>query len=164
MAPPSTSSVTPTTPTLSAAVAVRVTAVPFTVAPAAGAVTETVGGVTSLLTWTDTGAEVVELPAPSRATAASACTPLATPIVLQLTLYGLAVSSAPIVVVPSSTNRTPTTAMLSAAVAVSETAAPATIAPLAGAVIDTVGGVPSRLATVTVTITAVVVLPAASRA
>ena len=52
---------TPATPMLSAAVALT-GVVPVTVAPAAGALTETVGGVMSLLTVTLTGAEVVVLP------------------------------------------------------------------------------------------------------
>ena len=41
-------------------------------------------------------AEVVVLPAASRATALSACAPLATPMVFHVMLYGAAVSSAPI--------------------------------------------------------------------
>src|SRR3954451_11238150 len=54
--------------------------------------------------------------------------------------------------------------MLSDAVAVTATLLPATVVPLAGAVIATVGGVASTLFTVTATAPAVVVLPAASRA
>ena len=67
---------TPATPTLSEAVAVRVT-VPDTVAPAAGAVRLTVGAVVSgLLTVTVTDVEVVLLPAASLATAVSVWVPL----------------------------------------------------------------------------------------
>ena len=62
---PSSLNCTPVTPTLSEAVAVRVT-VPDTVAPAAGAVRLTVGaGVSGLLTVTVTTDEVVVLPAAS---------------------------------------------------------------------------------------------------
>ena len=59
---------TPTTPTLSEALAETVT-VPATVAPVAGAVIETVGGVVSFITVTLTGAAVPRFPAASRATA-----------------------------------------------------------------------------------------------
>src|SRR5882672_9551774 len=162
-AAPSSRNCTPTTATLSEAVADTVTAVPVAVEPFAGAVIATVGGAMSLFTVTDTAVAVVVLPAPSRATAVSECTPLATPIVFQAIVYGLAISSAPRLA-PSSRNCTPTTAILSLAVALSVTLAPATVAPFAGAVIATVGGVPSTLLTVTVTAVAVVVLLAASRA
>src|SRR5204862_2589 len=74
-----------------------------------------------------------------------------------------AVSSAPRFA-PSNWNWTPITATLSDAVAETVRLAPATVAPLAGAVIDTVGGVPSTLFTVTLTAADVVELPAASRA
>ena len=63
---------TPTTPTLSEALAVNWT-VPDTVAPPAGAVRDTLGGVVSgLLTVTDTVVDVCVLPAASLATAVSA--------------------------------------------------------------------------------------------
>ena len=55
---------------------------PDTVAPAAGAVTDTVGACVSgavLDTVTDTAADVVTLPAASRATAVTVCGPLGTP-------------------------------------------------------------------------------------
>src|SRR5262249_53950112 len=82
-------------------------------------------------------------------------------VVFQLTLYGEAVSSAPRLT-PSNWNCTPTTPLLSEAVA--ETViVPSTVAPLAGAEMETVGGVGSGLFTVTV-MEAVVELPAASRA
>ena len=56
---------------------------------------------------------------------------------------------------PSSRNWTPTTPTLSLAVAETVTAEPETVAPFAGAVIDTVGGVVS-FETVTVTTVLVV--------
>ena len=83
---PSSRNCTPATPTLSVAVAVRVT-VPDTVASLAGAVTLTVGAVVSaLLTVTVTAAEVVVLPAASRATAVSVWGPLAAVVVSHDTL------------------------------------------------------------------------------
>src|SRR5258708_40311653 len=70
---------TPATPTLSEALAVTVT-VADTVWPLPGEVMLTAGGVVSgggaLATVTVTGAEVVRLPAASRATAATVCEPL----------------------------------------------------------------------------------------
>ncbi|HEY2824220.1 MAG TPA: hypothetical protein VGI83_01615, partial [Gemmatimonadales bacterium] len=68
-----------------------------------GEVMLTVGGVVSaggggggaLFTVTVTVAEVVRLPAASRATAAMVCEPLAAPVVFQETEYGALVSSAP---------------------------------------------------------------------
>ena len=75
---------TPATPMLSAAVALT-GVVPVRVAPAAGALTETVGGVMSLLTVTLTGAEVVVLPAASRAIARRVWAPLPAAAVFQLT-------------------------------------------------------------------------------
>ena len=80
---PSSLNCTPATPTLSDAVAETVT-VPPTVAPPAGAVIDTVGGVVSgLFTVTVTVVDVVVLPAASRATAVSVCVPLATVVVFQ---------------------------------------------------------------------------------
>ena len=64
------------------------TAAPETVAPLAGAVMETVGGVVSeaaLLTVTVTVAEVLVLPAASRATAVSVCEPLVAVVLFQVT-------------------------------------------------------------------------------
>jgi hypothetical protein len=147
---------------LSDAVAARET-VPETVAPFAGAVNDTVGAVVSvLLTVTVTVDEVVEFPAASRATAVRACEPFERPAVFHDTEYGDVVSSDPIVV-PSALNTTPTTPTLSDAFADTVTV-PWTLAPPAGAVIDTVGAVVSELFTVTVTGPDVVELPAASRA
>src|SRR5437773_12530181 len=87
----------------------------------------TVGGVVSLNTVTVTAAEVVRLPAASRATADSVCEPLLAVVVFQETEYGPAASSTPRLA-PSSRNCTPTTPMLSAALAVT-LAVPPTVAP-----------------------------------
>ena len=161
---PSSLNCTPTTPTLSAAVAATATLAPDTVAPVVGAVIATVGGVLStLLTVTFTTAEVVLLPAASRATAVSVCPPLLALVLSQVIAYGEVVSSAPRLA-PSSLNCTPATPTLSAAFAATATLAPDTVAPVVGAVIDTVGGVVSALLTVTLTAAEVAVLPAASRA
>jgi len=73
-----------------------------------------------------------------------------------------AMTSAPAAAPSSTRNCTPTTAMLSLAAADTATAVPVTVAPSAGAVIETVGAVTS-LFTVTVT-NEVAVLPAPSRA
>src|SRR5262249_5394634 len=130
--------------------------------PLAGAVIDTVGGVEStLLTVTDTGADVVLFPAASRATAVSTCAPFAAVVVFHETLYGAAAASAPRFA-PSSLNCTPPTPLSSEAVADTPTVED-TVDPGAGAVTDTVGGVVS-LSTVTVTAVAVAVLPAASLA
>src|SRR5882672_3402718 len=166
-AAPSPKNRTPTTPTLSDALAEIVT-VPFTVTPFAGAVMVTVGGVVSgaaLFTVTVTGLEVVVLPAASRATAVRVCWPLLDPVVLTEIAYGAVVSSAPRAV-PSEKNCTPTTPTLSEALALTAIV-PETVAPLAGAVMLTAGGVVSgggALFTVTVTAAEVVRFPAASRA
>src|SRR5439155_6252702 len=85
-ATPSTRNCTPATPTLSVALATRLT-VPLTVAPLAGEVSATVGGVLSFDTVTVTAAEVVTLPAASRATAVSVCAPLLAVGVLQASEY-----------------------------------------------------------------------------
>src|ERR1051326_2168290 len=111
-------------------------------------------------TVTVTAADVVVLPAASRATAVSVCDALLAAVVSHEVAYGALVSSAPRFA-PSSLNCTPTTFTLSDAVAVT-VVVPVTVAPAAGAVTLTVGGIVS-LNTVTVT-AAVLVLPAASRA
>src|SRR6266704_730312 len=103
---------------------------------------------TALDTVTVTAKEVARLPAASRATAVRICEPLATAVVFQDTEYGAAVSSAPSAA-PSNRNWTPATPTLSEASALT-LIVPDTVAPFAGAVIDTVGGVVS-LNTVTVT-------------
>src|SRR5439155_550738 len=153
---PSTWNCTPTTPTLSVAVADTVT-VPDTLAAGAGAVSATVGGaVSATVTLT---AAVAVWPAASRATALTLCAPGAASDGAHAIEYGAAVTSAPRFV-PSSLNCTPTTPTLSVAVADTVTV-PDTLAAGAGAVSATVGGATS--ATVTLT-AAVAVWAAASRA
>src|SRR5436190_621318 len=121
----------------------------------------TVGGVVSLNTVTVTAAEVVRLPAASRATAVSVCEPLLAVVVFQETEYGAAASSTPRLA-PSSRNCTPTTPTLSEALAVT-LVVPPTVAPETGEVMLTVGCVLAALP-VSVTAAEVVRLPAASRA
>ena len=135
---------------------------PDTVAEGPGEVIDTVGGVKSFDTVTDTAAEVVRFPAASRAVAVNAWTPFANVVVFHNTRYGAVSTSAPCAV-PSTKNCTPTTPTLSDADAVIVTV-PATLVPFRGAAIDTVGGVMSGFATVTDTVADVVRLPAASRA
>jgi hypothetical protein len=94
-----------------------------------------------LLTVTVTAVEVVRLPAASRARAVSVWAPLAAVVVFQDTLYGAVVSSVP-KGAPSSRNCTPATPTLSEASAVTATV-PATVAPPAGLVTLTAGGVAS---------------------
>src|SRR6266446_4458148 len=88
---------TPTTPTSSEAFAVTVI-VPETVAPDAGEVMATVGGLVSVAVWLATvmvtGAEVVWLPAASRATAVKVYDPSGTLFVYAVAEYGAVVSSA----------------------------------------------------------------------
>src|SRR5206468_1428599 len=111
---PSTRNCTPATPTLSEAEALTVVD-PDTVAPDAGAVMLTEGGVVSAFdTVTLTGDEVVRFPAASRAVAVRVCEPLATVVVFQEIEYGDDVSCAP-TLAPSSMNCTPATATLSGA-------------------------------------------------
>src|SRR6266404_451894 len=157
---PSSLSCTPATPTLSVAFAVTVT-VPETVAPAAGELIETDGAAVSFITVTVTAADVVLLPAASRAIAVIVCDPLAALSVFHCAEYGAAVSSAP-ALLPSTWNCTPTTPTLSEAFAAS-VIAPETVAPAEGDVIEPDGAVVS-LKTVIVTVAEVVRLPAASRA
>jgi hypothetical protein len=92
-------------------------------------------------TVTDTGADVVVLPAASEAVAVNVYVPFATVVVSQLIAYGAVVSAAPRFA-PFSLNCTAVTPTLSLAVALTVTV-PDTVAPLAGAVTDTVGGVVS---------------------
>jgi hypothetical protein len=145
---------------LSLAFAETVTAVPETVALLAGADMVTVGAVESNVVMV-TAALVVRLPAASRARADNVWVPGVTAVVFQDLEYGAAVSSVPSEA-PSKRNCTPATATLSLAVAETVTV-PVRLAPLAGAVIETVGAVVS-FAIVTVTTVVVVWLPAASRA
>jgi hypothetical protein len=93
------------------------------------------------LTVTDTGAEVVALPLVSVAVAVTECEPFATDVESHGTEYGDVVSGAP-TAVPSTLSCTLATPTLSEADALNVTD-PDTVAPAAGAVTDTVGGVVS---------------------
>src|SRR5688500_2780171 len=99
------------------------------------------GGGMALDTVTVIGAEVVVLPAASRARAVSVCAPLLEVLVFQATSYGAVVSSPP-TWVPSTKNLTPDTLTLSDAVAAIVTP-PESVAPSAGDVMAAVGGVES---------------------
>jgi chorismate mutase len=161
---PSTRNCTLATPTLSEEFAEIVT-VPETVALFAGAVIDTVGGVVSvvLLTVTVTFALVALFPAASLAIARTVCEPLLDVVVFQEIEYGAAVSRLP-KSAPSSWNCTLATPTLSLAFATIDMV-PLTVAPSAGAVMDTVGGVVSVvLLTFTGTGALVAVFPAASLA
>jgi len=81
---PSSRNCTPTTPTLSEALAVTLI-VPATMVPEAGEVMLTVGGVVSLNTVTVTGSDVHSMPSESLATAVSVCEPLLAVVVFQET-------------------------------------------------------------------------------
>jgi hypothetical protein len=142
-------------------VALAVTiAVPDTVAPPAGAVIDTTGGATALLTVTVSPALVVLTPAVSFAMAFSVCEPLELFAVSQLYVYGATVIGLP-TLAPSSWNCTLATPMLLVALAVT-VAVPDTVAPLAGAVIDTTGGAVLELFTTNGTPALDAVLPAPS--
>src|SRR2546430_15241788 len=104
-----------------------------------------VGGTVSLLTVMTRGAEVVTLPAASRATAVSEWLPLPVLAVFQEIVYGAAVTSAP-KLTPSSLNCTPTTPTLSEALALTATAA-ATVEAAAGAAVAPAGGAASTVLT-----------------
>src|SRR5687767_8916746 len=119
----------------------------------------TVGGVLSLATVTVTGAEVVRLPAASRATAVRVCEPLVAVVVFQVDEYGAAVTSVP--AMPSRKNCTPTTAVSSAALAVT-VIVPDTVSPDAGELMLTVGAAASKRTLLSVLVEAVLPLPAAS--
>src|SRR3989442_15412506 len=97
-----------------------------------------VGGVVSLNPVTVTAAEVVRLPAASRATAVSVCEPLLAVVVFHDIEYGAAGSSPPRLA-PSNRNCTPTTPTLSEALAVT-LVVPPTVAPGAGEGIDRESG------------------------
>ena len=96
----------------------------------------------ALFTVTVTAVAVREFPAASRAIAVSTWLAFDALVVFQTTAYGATVSSAPRFA-PSSRNCTPTTPTASEAVAATETLAPETVAPLAGELMATVGGVVS---------------------
>ena len=98
-------------------------------------------GEVPLATVTVTDAVCEVSPAVSRTRAVSVCPPLAAVAVFQLTVYGELVSSASRST-PSSWNRTPATATLSVAVAVTCTV-PDTVAPVRGDEIAPEGGVVS---------------------
>ncbi len=116
-----------------------------------------------LETVTLTAGEVVTFPAASRALADSECVPFDAPTVFQEIAYGAAVSSAPRLA-PSSRNCTPATPTLSEALAETVTV-PETVAPAAGAVIETVGGTESGARVVALAVAeSAETFPAASRA
>src|SRR5712664_2753397 len=94
-----------------------------------------------LATVTVTGAEVVTLPAASRATAVRVYEPFATAVVYAATAYGAVVSSAPMLM-PSYLNCTPATPTLSEALATMGTV-PQRVAPDGGETTATVGGIVS---------------------
>src|SRR5438034_60042 len=130
-------------PTLSPAVAVTLMLLPVH-APFDGLLITIVGGVVSvpvLFTVTVTGDDVVVLPAASRAVAVSVCVPFVAVFVSHEIEYGAVVSSA-LRLAPSSLNCTPAMPTLSVAFALT-VMDPLTVAPFAGAVMDTVGGVVS---------------------
>src|ERR671934_2525585 len=104
--------------------------------------------------------EDVRFPAASRATATSVCGTFVAVRVSQVTAYGGAVISAPRFA-PSSVNWTPATPTLSAASAVTEIG-PETVAPSAGAVMTTVGGVVSHGSVVALSVDWGETLPEAS--
>jgi len=139
---PSSLNCTPVTPTLSVAVELTVTVEPPTNEPLAGAVTLTVGAVLS--TVTETAVLVVVLPAASCATAVSVWLPFDTEVVFHEVVYGETVSSVP-KFAPSSLNCTPTTPLLSEAVALTVTAEPPTDAPAAGEPMLIVGAITSTV-------------------
>src|SRR5205085_1605006 len=97
MAAPSMQNWTPTTPTLSAALAATLT-VPETVVPLVGPVTDAVGACvsgTTLETVTLSPLDVVLLPAASRSIAVKVWAALVAAVVFQVTAYGATVSSRP---------------------------------------------------------------------
>ena len=91
---------------------------------------------------TGTGAEVVWLPAASRATAVKVYDPFATLSVNAKTEYGCAGTSPPRLMTPFTLNWTPTTPTSSEAVA-ARVITPHMVAPDTGETISTVGGVVS---------------------
>ena len=137
--------------------------VPDTVAPLAGAVIATVGSVVStLLTVTVTPVAVVVLPAASRATAVSVWLPLVAVVVFQRRRRARRVLGAQVRAVQLELHAGDADVVRGGGR--HRHRRPETVAPSAGAVIETVGGDAVRIVTVTVTLVEVVVLPAASRA
>src|SRR5256712_12585860 len=106
---------------------------------------EITGGVLSTVTLT--AAEAAVLPAASRATAVRPWAAFVAVGVGQEIVYGAAGTSAPRLTL-SSLNCTPTMPTLSVALA-EAVILPKTVAPAAGAVIETVGGVTSAMALLT---------------
>src|SRR4051812_23548204 len=157
---PSSLNCTFATPRSSAALAVTLT-VFVSVDPAAGAVTETVGGA-PLSTVTFTVADVVAFPPASRATAVTWWPPFAAVFVFQLVEYGALVSALPRSL-PSSLNCTLATPRLSLALAVT-LIVPETVAAFAGAVSETVGAVASATTVAEASPDGALALPAASAA
>src|SRR6185503_11742112 len=100
-----------------------------------------IGDCVSVPTLTTVPAEVLALPAASRATADKVCGPLV--LVFHVTAHGDDVTSAPRFA-PSSLNCTPTTPVSSVAVAATVTE-PETAVPAVGLLIETRGGVMSIL-------------------
>src|SRR5262249_17000067 len=107
----------------------------------------TAAGLVPLATATVITLEVVLLAEASLALADRVCVPLASAGVSHEKEYGPLVCSGPRFTLPSRINWRPTTPTLSEAVALSVTV-PETVAPFAGAVSDTVGGVVSGAWTV----------------
>ncbi len=95
------------------------------------------GGVVVLSTVTETGVDVPVLPAASRARTVMVCAPFESVVVSSVKLYGLVVSSVPITV-PSTSSVTPTTPMLSVALALT-VVVPERVEPPAGLVTVAVG-------------------------
>src|SRR5687768_802335 len=155
---PSRKNCTPVTAVSSSALALTVI-VPETVSPEAGELMLTVGGVLSLATVTVTGADVVRLPAASRATAVRVCEPLVVVLVFHGAEYGAVVTSVP--ALPSRKNCTPTTAVSSAALTVT-VIVPEMVSPETGEVMLTVGAAASKRTLLSVLVEAVLPLPAAS--
>jgi hypothetical protein len=134
---PSTWNWTLAIPTLELDVALTVV-VPETVAFAVGAVIETVGGATVLLTFTLTPALVVVLFEVSLATAVSVWFALLKVAVFKEKLYGDVVTALP-TLLPSTWNWTLAIPTLELAVALT-VVVPETVAFAAGVVTETVGG------------------------
>src|SRR2546428_4266512 len=109
---------------------------------------EIMGEVVSFATVTLIPTAVAVFPAASRATADKICVPLVATVAFQETEYGATGSFAPRLT-PSRENCTPATPTLSEAEAETVTAVPETVAPFAGAVSETVGGVTSARALLT---------------
>src|SRR5437667_1280765 len=133
---PSSRNRTPTTPTLSEALAVTAI-VPETPELEVGKVIDTVGGVLSLKTVTVTGSEGYQTPSASSAMARSVWDPLAAVFVSQGTEYGAEVSASPRSA-PSRRNCTRCTRTPSGLTLALTVIAPPTVDPSAGEVTFTI--------------------------